>query len=167
MDFNLSLLKNIVRISLEDGDTLMEDESDGEDLSDIRDVSFGSNDSTIVDVSESRGKSCSQCHKMEGEYLLVGTPVIFGLKKGGKRYGRCRRCRQFINEIKNPIHNPINNLKISFPSGLPRMTPMFAPPLGAALDSEGDFCLEQSLTIRERTNLKIGSIAIGVKKLMD
>jgi hypothetical protein len=40
---------------LEDEDTMMEDDPEGADASDIHDVSFESNDSTLVDVSQTKG----------------------------------------------------------------------------------------------------------------
>ena len=112
------------------------------------DLSFSSNDSTLVDsprtcdtspgsliadVSESHKKPCSRCRKTEGESFLDGTPVIFDFKKNGKRCSRCRRCLHYANEkqnpISNPINNPINNRKVSFtPNILPRMFPMCKPP---------------------------------------
>ena len=59
---------------LEDEDTLMGNESDGADVSDIHDVSFQSNDSTLVDVSQTRGTfiqlNCNHLVTESKDFLL-------------------------------------------------------------------------------------------------
>ena len=63
-----------MEVSMEDEDTLMEDESDGADVSDIHDVSFQSNDSTLVDVSQTNGTfiqlSCNHLVTKSKGFLL-------------------------------------------------------------------------------------------------
>ena len=102
---------------LEDEDTLMEDESDGADVSDIHDVSFQSNDSTLV----GEGKLIQlYCNHLANNLQDLDPPVINIYKIGrdldcelllAKNYIDAHPYSDFTNAIKNiKILKDNNNL---------------------------------------------------------